>query len=87
MPATKQSKYQVTVKMNDETYQGKTDDVTETLLDLAPKVFKTKVVIKIANNDSSIERVFMIPKAKMLFRNRLAMAIFVRNTILALRNN
>lgn len=79
-------KYKLEVSMNNEVYETDTEDIKTALLELAPKVFKTKVVIRVSNKHSVVEKVMMIQRAKMLFRNTLNMDIFVKNILLALKD-
>lgn len=78
--------YTVSLTMNGETMTCETTNIAAALELVAPKVFKTKVVIKVSNQFSSVERVMMIARAKMIFRNPLAMNLFVKNVLLALKH-
>lgn len=85
--AVPEPKYSVVIKMNDETFTCKTDDLFSALSQFRPPVFKSKVVITISNAHDTVERVMMIAKARMLFRNKMTMQVFVKNILLALKNN
>jgi hypothetical protein len=77
-PKTPKTKaYKLTVGMNGQVYKCSTDDLETALQELRPDTFKTKVVITVANKFSSVERVLMIPKARMLWMSKLAMSVFV----------
>lgn len=79
-------KYDLTVRMNDEVFSCSTDDVVEALTELNPTYIKTRVIIRIENAFSAIERIMMVRRAKLLFRNKLSMETFVKNVLLALKN-
>lgn len=81
-----EKKYSVSVSLNGETHTCQTDDLKEAIAALNPKVFKTKVVIKVANKFGGVERVLMIQKAKQLFRINMVMDVFVKNILLGLKH-
>lgn len=85
--AVPEPKYKVVIKMNDETFTCKTDDIKSALSQFKPPVFKSKVVITVSNAYDTVERVMMIHKARMLFRNQMTMQVFIKNILLALKNN
>ena len=85
-PTVKKPAFKLTVSMNSEVFTCSTDDLKAALKALAPKVIKTRVVVKIANKFSSVERIFVVRRAKLLFRNEVALDAFVKNTLLALKN-
>lgn len=80
-------KYKVVIKMNDETFTCKTDDLMSAFSQFKPPMFRSKVVITVSNAYDTVERVMMIAKARMLFRNKVTMQVFVKNILLALKNN
>lgn len=79
-------KYTLTVRMNDEVFSCSTDDVVSALTELNPGNIKTRVIIRIENAFSAIERIMMVRRAKLLFRNKLSMQTFVKNTLVALKH-
>lgn len=86
-PKEPEYKYKVVVKMNNDVLTCETDDIKSALQELKPTVFKSRVVITVSNAYDSVERVMMIAKARLLFRNDLTMQVFVKNILLALKNN
>lgn len=79
-------KYDLTVRMNDEVFSCSTDDIIGALQELSPTNIKTRVIIRIENAFSAIERIMMVRRAKLLFRNKLSMESFVKNVLVALKN-
>lgn len=78
--------FSLLVLINDEVFTCQTDDLKTALKALAPRVIKTRVIIKVANKFSKVERIMNVFKARLIFRNDLAMSIFVRNISLTLKN-
>lgn len=79
-------KYTLTVRMNDEVFSCSTNDVVAALTELSPSHIKTRVIIRVENAFSAIERIMMVRQAKLLFRNQITMQTFVRNVLLGLKN-
>lgn len=83
----KKPKFDLTVRMNDEVFSCSTDDVMAALAELNPAKIKTRVVIRVSNTISAMERILAVRQAKLLFRNNLSMKTFVRNALKALKND
>jgi hypothetical protein len=81
----KQGKYDLTVLMNGEVFNCKTDDLKKAIQALKPQTFKTKVIIKISNAFDSIDRVLMVRQAKLLFRNQTSQNLFIKQTLAGLK--
>ena len=79
-------KYRVTISLNGETFTCKTNDLKESLMAFTPKVFKTKLVVKVETKFDVLERVLMIHRAKALFRSEMVMDTFVKHLNLGLKN-
>jgi len=80
-------RFDLTVYLNDEVFSCSTDDIMSALSELNPLKIKTRVVISVANAFGVVERIMAVRRAKLLFRNKLSMKLFVDNVLKALKND
>lgn len=72
--------YKVTIAMNNDTHSFETNDLVQTLLDLKPESFKTKLVITVEKGDRKVEKQVMYSRqVRKLFNNKLTAQFFMRN--------
>lgn len=85
-PVKPKAEFKLMVSLNGEVFKCETSDLKAALLALAPRMFKTKLVVSVSNKFSTVERVLMIQRAKLLWVNKMAMEVFVKNLKLGLKN-
>lgn len=73
--------YTVDVTFNGINFVTHTDDLEQTLADIAPRFLKTKVKIKIEKEGKVFDKMLFLLPAKMIFRNKIARKIFVNRLI------
>lgn len=74
--------YHVVMKLNDQVFEKDTDNLMDTIMEFKPKFLKTKVTFKITRNDGkTVDKLLFVRGAKMIFRNALALKIFVTRLI------
>lgn len=74
-------RYNLTIKLNDQVFTCKTNDIAQALMSFKPSVVKTKMYVKVEDGKKSCERQVFVFRAKQIFRNKLSMDIFIRTLI------
>lgn len=88
--------FHVRVEMNDEVFEGKTDDISKAVQALQPDRLNTKVVMRFGivgakstkkNPAKVVDKVLMIPMARRIFVNTMASDLFEKGVKMALGYN
>lgn len=78
---TPQKEYLLWLKFNDTEYKVETDNIADALLSLKPAHLKTRVLLKIQNGKKVCDKILSGMQAKQVFRNKLAMQVFLNRII------
>ncbi len=81
VPIEKKHVYSMRVKMNDQVFEVECDDLAQAIIDLTPKVLKTKINFLIEKDGAQCERQVFVQKGKMIFRNPLHRFAFIKQLI------
>lgn len=79
--AAPKKEFSVELKVNDEVYKAKTDNLAEALIELQPPMMKTHVTITVKKGKKVAERFLLLQKAKLMFRSRIGVDAFVNTLI------
>lgn len=71
--------YQLTIQLNDQTFDFETDNLAESILSCAPEFLKTKLVLKFSRGGKSVERVFSLFDGRRLFHNKYFLENLINN--------
>ena len=74
--------YHITMIVNGETLTLEHEDLVKGLNFLCPRVLKTNMSIKIAKDGKQSDNYLLLMKAKLMFRSRIGVDIFVNRLIL-----
>lgn len=80
-PVIESKKYSIWIKFNDTEMTINTDDIKESLLEIKPNVLKTRVLLQITSNNGVCDKMLSCTQAKQVFRNKLAMTVFLNRLI------
>lgn len=70
--------FNVTIKMNNNTFETSTDNLEEYISGLKPYFLKTKVIITVEKEGKKAQRMLIGFPAKQLFRNGLFLRNFIK---------
>lgn len=73
--------YHVVMKFNDQVFDFETDNLEQAILEKAPRFLKTKLVFEIEKGDKKVTKMLFVRQGKMLFRNKLSLAVFISRLI------
>jgi hypothetical protein len=75
--------FTMTAKINDQVFTCKTKDLDEAIQTLGLNILsiRTRLVLRISQGKKLCERLLYVPQAKMLFRNRVFRAVFIKRLI------
>ncbi len=73
----KEPTFKVTLKMNDQVFETKTDDLASFITSQAPAFLKTKVILTVEKEGKKAEKMLIGFKAKQFFRNRLFLKVLL----------
>lgn len=82
MTTTNKPKYKMAVKFNGKENVVKTDDLTQTFLDLRPLKLKTKVIVNIKEGKKETEKAFNPFQARRLWNSPMAAKVVFTRLIL-----
>lgn len=77
----KKPKYDLSVSMNGEVFDYKTDNIKKELQKFKPEQVFTEVYITIVKGIGNFTRRFTLPNAKKLFRDEQQLDIFLNNLL------
>ena len=82
MATTNKTKYKMSVKFNGKENVVKTNDLTQSFLDLRPQMLKTKVIVNITEGKKTTEKAFNMFQARRLWNAPLATKVVFTRLIL-----
>lgn len=82
MATTNKTKYKMSVKFNGKENVIKTNDLTQSFLDLRPQMLKTKVIVNITEGKKTKEKAFSMFQARRLWNVPLATRVMFTKLIL-----
>jgi len=80
--ATTKTKYLVSIKFNNKENVIKTNDLTQSFLELRPQMLKTKVILKVKEGKKEIEKAFSPFQARRMWNAPLATKMILTRLIL-----
>ena len=81
LPKEEPKKYSVWLKINDTETSFETDDIGASLLDMKPPFIKTRMLFKAVKNGLSCDKILSGMQTRQIFRNKLAMMVFLNRLI------
>lgn len=78
-------KYTLTIYMNDQKFQTKTDDIYKSLSEFIPTKITNKVIITLEEGKKYAEKIMMVHPARRTFSVPLACEFVAKNLILRLK--
>lgn len=69
--------FKVVLKMNDQVFETRTDDLASFITSQAPAFLKTKVILTVEKEGKTAEKMLIGFKAKQMFRNRLFLKVLL----------
>jgi regulatory protein YycH of two-component signal transduction system YycFG len=76
--------YKLVVSVNDTVSKTETDDLFNAIMSFKPEFIRTAVSIEVTKNGKTNQRYVYANRAKILFQNRIALEIFIRDITLTL---
>ena len=76
-----EKKYHLTIGFNDQVFEFDTDNLAESIASVSPLQLKTRVLIKVVYGDLVCEKMLLLLQGKRLFRNKVALEVFVNKLI------
>lgn len=73
----KEPVFKVTLKMNNQVLETKTDDLTAFITSQTPAFLKTKVLLTVEKEGMRAEKMLIGFKAKQMFRNKLFLKVLL----------
>lgn len=74
--------YNLKINLNCVESEHETSDLADTIISLAPKALKTKVLLHIVRYDGKVcDKIIFVRPARMLFNNKKRMDMFIRTLI------
>jgi hypothetical protein len=77
-------RFTMTAKVNGEDFIVKTNDPVESLLELRPDLIKDKTIVSLTEGKNVVEKVINVPKARLVFNNKLATESFINSLRISL---
>lgn len=74
--------YSVKFIFNGEQYNKRTNDLNQTILDIAPDVLYTEMYVVVKKGDVTMERKLNLTQGKRLFRDEVVREVFINNLLL-----
>lgn len=73
--------YSVSLEMNDTKVEFETNNLIDSLYEARPDFLKTRVIFKATSSKGQCERLLLLNQAKMMWRSRTGVEIFVTRLI------
>lgn len=78
----KKKLYSIKFLFNGEQYNKRTNDINQTILDVAPEVLYTEMYVVVKKGDVTMERKLNLTQAKRVFRDDIVREVFINNLLL-----
>jgi len=77
----KKKEYKLTISFNDQIYNVETDNLYEAISELIPFQLKTRVIMLVKKGELSCEKMLLLLEGRRVFRNKVALEVFINRLI------
>ena len=78
----KKKAYSIKFLFNGEQYNKRTNDINQTILDIAPDILYTEMYVIVKKGNVTMERKLNLGQGKRLFRDDVVREVFINNLLL-----